>query len=430
MLKRHVRQWTGQLGLILFGIVLALFILESATRLVLWIKEQRQQSAAESARGSGGGLAGLFEVDPVLEWKHVPFAEATLGYKDVVAPIKINSLGMNDKEYSVEKPIGTFRILMLGDSFTEAFQVPVDDSTQYRLEESLSAKVSELGYSHIEVLNAGVSGYGPGKEMLYYENVGRNYDPDLVIVMFFIGNDFEDESPIIGQRAFGAGILRKKYFTLENGEPVLREEKAGEAIAATESRDTLGADPNVSLVTQVDVALSTYSRFYPIIRPLILETPAIRAPLVWLGVIKQPVPTTPKYDPKQTFPALEEATRVAQALLSRLNKDVTANGGKMVVVIVPERNQVHQEVLTERFSAFGDITQYYDFGKPNRALTTYFDSHEIQYLDLLPIMRQHVVDTGEVLYYLEEGHWNIAGHHLAAEQIKQWLLANDLIPKP
>jgi hypothetical protein len=280
------------------------------------------------------------------------------------------------------------------------------------------------------VLNAGVSGYGPGKELLYYKSEGRDYDSDLVIVMFFIGNDFEDESPILGQRAFGGGILRKKYFRLENGRPVGYEEQAAEAIAETESRDTLGTDPTVSFVARLDVFLSTYSRFYPIVRPMILETPLIRAPLVWLGAIKQPVPVTPKYDPKQTFPALEEATNVAEALLLELKIQVEADGKRMIVVLVPERNQVHQELLSERFAAFGDITHYYEFEKPNRALAGYFDAEGIEYIDLLPAMRQHVIDTGETLYFLEEGHWNAAGQRFAAEQIGNWLIEHDIITSP
>src|SRR5712692_8691660 len=52
---------------------------------------------------------------------HQPNSSTT--YLGTNHKIYINSLGMRDREHAIKKEDGTFRILLLGDSFMEAFQV-------------------------------------------------------------------------------------------------------------------------------------------------------------------------------------------------------------------------------------------------------------------------------------------------------------------
>ncbi|MDX1389950.1 MAG: hypothetical protein R3344_12215, partial [Acidobacteriota bacterium] len=51
--------------------------------------------------------------------------------------VTINSAWMRDVEHPLRKPAGTFRILLLGDSFMEAKQVAHEASTPRLLEEAL-----------------------------------------------------------------------------------------------------------------------------------------------------------------------------------------------------------------------------------------------------------------------------------------------------
>jgi hypothetical protein len=44
--------------------------------------------------------------------------------------IEVNSAGFRDREHSIEKQAGTRRVVLLGDSFLEAIQVPFDRSMQ------------------------------------------------------------------------------------------------------------------------------------------------------------------------------------------------------------------------------------------------------------------------------------------------------------
>ena len=82
---------------------------------------------------------------------------------------------------------------LLGDSYTEALQVPLEQTFGAVLERSLSECPPLVGRP-IEVLNFGVSGYGTTQELLAYVDRARAFDPDVVLLAFLPGNDVRDNS--------------------------------------------------------------------------------------------------------------------------------------------------------------------------------------------------------------------------------------------
>src|SRR5262249_28162330 len=93
-----------------------------------------------------------------------------------------NANGHRGGYYGPVKPIGKYRILALGDSFTEGVQVKEDELFSARLEKT---------DPELEVINAGVGGYGTIQEYLYLTNEGLRFRPDLVLLMFY-DNDLSD----------------------------------------------------------------------------------------------------------------------------------------------------------------------------------------------------------------------------------------------
>src|SRR5262249_2400221 len=90
---------------------------------------------------------------------------------------------------------GTFRILVLGDSFVEAMHVPLAATFGHVLQELLASD-GRAG-RRIEIITAGVSGYGTASEVLYFEREGKRYEPDLVLLAFYPGNDVKNNSPTL-----------------------------------------------------------------------------------------------------------------------------------------------------------------------------------------------------------------------------------------
>jgi hypothetical protein len=118
----------------------------------------------------------------------------------------INSLGLRGEEVSAQKPAGTYRILGIGDSFTLGYGVKDDDTFLHRLQTQLNAQRADQ--RRFEVLNAGVGGYNTRDEVLYLEHRWQALNPDLVLIVFYV-NDAYNDSAILnnGQEL---GIYRHK----------------------------------------------------------------------------------------------------------------------------------------------------------------------------------------------------------------------------
>ena len=77
---------------------------------------------------------------------------------------------------------GTRTWLTVGDSFTIGLQVDDDETFSARLAQTLG----------IQVLNAGVDGYSTWREAIRTVQLGRHFTPEVVVAIFFTGNDFFD----------------------------------------------------------------------------------------------------------------------------------------------------------------------------------------------------------------------------------------------
>jgi len=99
--------------------------------------------------------------------------------------IKTNSLGLRNAEITVPKPPGTKRVLMLGDSFTLGWGVPVEDTYSRQLEKMLHTKSGAY-----EVVNMGTGNYNSSMEVELFKRKGLALNPDIVVLMYYI-NDTE-----------------------------------------------------------------------------------------------------------------------------------------------------------------------------------------------------------------------------------------------
>lgn len=98
-----------------------------------------------------------------------------------------NSQGFRDeRDYAYDKASAVFRVLVLGDSHTQGFEVRQSHTFSRVIERYLDAHGVDA-----EVMNAGISGFGTAEELAFLETEGIKYRPDAVVVGFF-QNDFED----------------------------------------------------------------------------------------------------------------------------------------------------------------------------------------------------------------------------------------------
>ena len=131
-------------------------------------------------------------------WGHIPgssgWSQRCLqGKPEFRTFVRINGLGLHDREIPYARSAAR-RILVLGDSFTEAFQVELDEGFSKRLKASLNAP--DPPGARVEIVNAGVSGWGTDNALLFFQTEGWRYRPDVVMLVFNTGNDvFETIAP-------------------------------------------------------------------------------------------------------------------------------------------------------------------------------------------------------------------------------------------
>lgn len=122
---------------------------------------------------------------PVLGWTHNPRQSDEYHAFGETVREAYNSKGFLDIEHELEKPPDVRRIVVLGDSFSAAAGVNLEDSFVRRLDQILYARTS----AEWQVINLGVGDFGTGQQWLALEHHGLAYDPDIVVHQIFPLND-------------------------------------------------------------------------------------------------------------------------------------------------------------------------------------------------------------------------------------------------
>ncbi len=182
-------------SLILLSILFAICLSEIALRLMgfspMYVSPERDQ---------------FWEYDSQLGWEHEPGQEGIFETQQFRTVVRINDKGLRDRPHTYERQNDQERILVLGDSFAWGYGVEESERFSQLLEKSMG----------VEVINAGVSGYSTDQELLWYQNEGKKYDTDLVL-LFVTGNDVGDNDQELVNN-----IYYKPRFVLEGDELVLK----------------------------------------------------------------------------------------------------------------------------------------------------------------------------------------------------------------
>ncbi|MFQ5483180.1 MAG: SGNH/GDSL hydrolase family protein, partial [Nitrospinaceae bacterium] len=123
---------------------------------------------------------------PILDNQYCPNVEAI--QKLTGAVIRSNAEGLLDKEYSKARTPGTFRVAVLGDSFTAGEEVKDGFEFHALWEKELTRRLGRP----VEFINFGVAGIGPWKELQTYHLRARAYHPDLTLLAFYWENDVDN----------------------------------------------------------------------------------------------------------------------------------------------------------------------------------------------------------------------------------------------
>lgn len=356
----------------------------------------------------------FWEPDPVLGVRLIPGHRGwwTQEDREFLVPVQINHEGLRDVEHQYAKPAGVFRILVLGDSFVEAMHVPLESTLARLLEERLNG---DLGQGKIEVVSAGVSGYGTSSELLYFEREGKRYQPDLVLLAFYPGNDVKNNSPTLED------ALKPVYGpdgTLEKvvGEGVRPQPGGWRGLVA--SSDMYHYFRQILLIRHSELAQS-------LIRHGLLKAEAVKTVPQHDGVPADYGVYAPALDPDW-----EEAWSHTRALLARLQGAVSAAGGRLAIAVLSTRDQIYPQWWQEVLASHPRMQQRtWDLDAPQRRVEAWCAEHDVPCKTLAPAFHAAPADGKEPLHYHHDGHWTAAGHRLAASELAGFMEQYELASK-
>ncbi|HBP88431.1 MAG TPA: SGNH/GDSL hydrolase family protein [Nitrospirales bacterium] len=316
------------------------------------------------------------------------------------AYVKINSAGFRDVEHSLQKPKGTYRILLLGDSYTEARQVSLENTFGRKVEEQLQSCERLLPHK-VEVINFGVPGYGNAEELITLRSRGWSYDPDLVLTMFFSGNDLIDNFPRAELREHE--YIPRPYFHLDQGELKLVYNFQEWSPPLLKYRLLLWGVHNFRTLELINQANRVYAARQMGSDQGNASNQAGLADFV--------------YAPPQT-PIHHEAWDITEGILKLMHKEVLEHGAKFFLVTTTSPDQLDQEqkvILRQRLNA-----KKLDY--PEQRLRALGETEGFPVLNLLYDFQQYAEQHHAYLHgfpntKLGAGHWNEQGHELAAQLI-------------
>lgn len=361
--------------------------------------------------------------DPETGWRLAPNQVAARSTLDYQLVIETNAEGLRGPDRPPEPDPGATTIVVLGDSFMEAAQVPMEAGFCHALE-------STQPPGDCRVINLGVGGYSTVQAWRKFDTRGRPYQPDLVLLAFYAENDVYGNVASLSRTMWGEDDAR--YFSApfgalgSDGELALQEPQYDRARQEFEAawREYSPWAMRLDALTE-SLVESYYKRALSRFRQKIHEPGEEMA--IHLGVYAENHPH-PEDETAEPFEAQwEDAFRITEAVIRRLKHDVEKAGATLAVFAVPSKLQAtpaYRSLVRDRFPEM-DL----DFERPHRRLATICEDAGIPFLDLLPEFLARS-ESGAVLYHLhEDSHWNEAGHALAAERVAGWLEEQGLLPE-
>ncbi len=322
--------------------------------------------------------------------------------------VQINSHGFRDVSRNYEKPPNGFRIAVLGNSWTEALQVPLDKTYCSVLERKLAGLACFAG-KHVEVLNFGVSGYSTAQELLLLQQEVWKYHPDMVIVAFYSARDVANNV----RQLNNAGDPDQSPYYVYRGEHLVLDDSFRNLPVVQERQIKLqrlrGLVNDHVLLLQAMNTLVRNGR-----TRVAMAAVQERAGKAGTDSMEHAIYAPP------TLPALQEGWRITEGLLVAMRDEARTHGAELRIVTLANRPQVIPD--PQKQLEFMRSLRVANLSYADERINALGEREGIPVTNLAPVLSEyaethHVFLNGFDESNLGGGHWNVTGHQVAAEAI-------------
>jgi lysophospholipase L1-like esterase len=323
----------------------------------------------------------IFLPDDRIGYRLRPGAAITFSTREFTTDIAINGQGVRDDPIGAKAP-GERRIVVLGDSIVLAVQVDLTKTFCKVLERRLNARAAR-GTSY-RVINAGVQGYGPVEELLFYRHVAAAFAPDLILVTAFVANDAVEAADAAWR---------------------LEPPRSRSVEAREETERTLRRVVRRSIVLQV--ARQRVNQF----AERLGRSPAPERPIA-----------TYLEDPPDF---ITQGLEVTQRVIRTLATEASAHGARTAIVLMPARFQLDPAEFNRLRAVVEPMGGKLRVDGASERFQATLAPLQLPMLDLLPRFRE----SGENPFFATTVHLTASGHERVASALDTFVTDQHLLPE-
>lgn len=334
------------------------------------------------------------EFHPTLGWVKLKDTTATRSTSEFSVTYRINALGLRDDEDLVlDKPQGTERVLVLGDSFTLGYTVDRADLFVDLLEAKFA---SEDRAEAVEVINAGTEGYSSDQELLWLREEGLKYRPDVVVMCFYENDVFwmsQDHYQRFPKPLFPADGSAEAPVNPELKDPgkqgwLTRSTALGKLISGFSTPPpTFQSNDGVTLFKELGVLLNEEPEF------------------------------------------VNKAWNHTAAVMRGFKETCEARKIKPLLALIPTKAQIYTEFRDQQQKALGLDASSWNPNLPFKRITAICREVGLDYYDPTQLLLDEA-KKGEALYYTKDRHFAPEGNRAFAQGLWYKLIDDQYLGKP
>jgi hypothetical protein len=344
--------------------------------------------------------------------------------------LQTNDRGIRYPTIPLTKPAGTYRIAVLGDSFTEGTGV----LEEQRFTNLIESRLRTQDGIRVDLVNCGEAGTAPfdyGRKLF---QTGLAYQPDAVLICLYF-NDVTNTPPGVdasqmyseAPKPRRAGIRQVAHACWPHVYSLLRE-----FLSHTKHNRQVFQGDLVARVKSEVVRRGIEDWKFQVW----LETiPPELVAAVNAGQLSPNILTYPLTRPEYFTESLDLGTPAAQAkwdsvcrILQTICEQCRAKGVEVAVVLIPPLQQYDakspqrlQCVLYLRLGAPMRAEWLTETSKLQSSALSWAAQNDVPFLDLCPAFRASAASCERPLNFLIDPHWTPEGHKVAADEIYRWL---------
>ena len=328
----------------------------------------------------------LFDLNPngTGSFRHRPNLDLVIPVGGIEIAFRTNEFGMRWYDVDKERPPSKQRIALLGDSFTEGMWSS-DLSMSFA-----GVFAASLDTTRFEVLNFGTGGFGFDDMLLQLEEEVRSFDPQYLVIVAFMGNDYRDT------------YLGLNKMTYEEGR-FTWDRNIWDALISKDREDVLSNFLRVGEIRLINLLKRVRDAGvidnYPTPDQEFSVASDFGSYTFWSAQQLPDVGT--------------RAVERAEMVLDSIRTLAEANGIEVVHLLLPYREQVY--ATTER-------SDKHDIRKPQEYYLRYCEDRHLRCLDVFDPMRE-ATQASRISFYWNRNideHFNDRGHQFVGERLARF----------